>query len=228
MAAPRGQATTQGKAGLTGKSERTRGRILDAAAHVLSRKGYAGTRLTDVAALAAVQTAAIYYYFASRDELIEEVMWAGAHRVRTEVERALTALPPDTPPLDRIDEAVRAHLVCELEISDYATASIRNAGQVPEHLRVRPAAEEHLYSALWRDLFHAARESGALREGLDVSVSRLLLLGAMNWATEWWDPQRRSLDELVHATQLLVRHGMGAADASPESPGRPRGNTATP
>jgi len=42
------------------KSARTRKRILDAAAYVLSRKGYAGTRLSDVAELAKLQTPAIY------------------------------------------------------------------------------------------------------------------------------------------------------------------------
>ena len=60
------------------KSARTRERILDAAAHVLSRKGYAGTRLTDVADQAGLQAPAIYYYFPSREDLIEEVMWSAS------------------------------------------------------------------------------------------------------------------------------------------------------
>jgi TetR/AcrR family transcriptional regulator, cholesterol catabolism regulator len=51
------------------KSARTRSRILDAAAHVLSVKGYAGTRLSDVADYAELQAPAIYYYFASREDL---------------------------------------------------------------------------------------------------------------------------------------------------------------
>ena len=55
------------------KSAATRVRILDAAAQVLSAKGYAGLRLTDVAAQAEIQAPAIYYYYASRDELIEAV-----------------------------------------------------------------------------------------------------------------------------------------------------------
>ena len=42
------------------KSAKTRGRILTAAAHVLSRKGYAGARLADVADEAKVQAPAIY------------------------------------------------------------------------------------------------------------------------------------------------------------------------
>ncbi|GAA2977330.1 AcrR family transcriptional regulator [Microbacterium terrae] len=194
----------------TAKSVRTRQRILDAAAEILSRKGYAGTRLADVAEVAGVQAPAIYYYFGSRDDLVEEVMWAGAHRVRLHVEEALAALPAEVGPFERILVGVDAHLRYELSISDYTTASIRNAGQVPEHLRVRPAAEEGEYSRVWRDLFRQAQEQGRIRADLDVNVFRLLLLGAMNWAVEWWNPRTRSLDDLVRSTQDLVRHGAGA------------------
>ncbi|WP_062520824.1 TetR/AcrR family transcriptional regulator [Demequina silvatica] len=194
----------------TPKSAQTRQRILDAAAEVLSRKGYAGTRLADVAAVAGVQAPAIYYYFGSRDALVEEVMWVGAHLVRLHVEEVLAALPEGAGPMDRLMVAVDAHLRFELQLSDYATASIRNAGHVPEQLRVRPAAEEALYSRLWRDLFVAAQQAGEVRADLDTSMFRLLLLGAMNWVVEWWNPRTRSLDELVATAQGMVRHGAGA------------------
>ena len=189
------------------KSARTRERILDAAAEVLSRKGYAGTRLAEVADAAGVQAPAIYYYFASRDDLVEEVMWAGAHRVRAHLEEVLAELPADTEPRDRLLVAVEAHLRYELQISAYTTAAVRNAGQVPEHLRERPAAEEGAYSRLWRELFRDAQDAGQLRPELDINVFRLLLLGSMNWAVEWWNPRTRSLDDLVRATQDMVRHG---------------------
>src|ERR1700741_359162 len=84
------------------KSALTRARILDAAAHVLSVKGYAGLRLTDVAAEAEIQAPAIYYYYASRDELIAEGMWAGIADMREHVAAALSELPAETSPLDRL------------------------------------------------------------------------------------------------------------------------------
>src|ERR1700760_3269075 len=84
------------------KSALTRARILDAAAHVLSVKGYAGLRLTDVAAEAEIQAPAIYYYYASRDELIEEVMWAGIADMREHVIAVLDGLPADVSALDRL------------------------------------------------------------------------------------------------------------------------------
>lgn len=194
------------------KSARTRRRILDAAAKVLSEQGYAGTRLVDVAEVAGVQAPAIYYYFASRDELIDEVLWTGVSTVHQYLEKTQADLPGDTEPMERLLAAVEAHLWCELEVSDYTVASIRNLGQVPDVLRSRSRDVERSYTRLWQELFDEARRAGALRPEADVNLSRLLLLGALNWAAEWWDPKQRSFDELVAAAQDMVRYGLGNPD----------------
>jgi TetR/AcrR family transcriptional regulator, cholesterol catabolism regulator len=198
------------------KSARTRQRILDAAAHVLSRKGYAGTRLSDVADQAEIKAPAIYYYFPSREDLIEEVMWSGIARMRDHLTGILAALAPDADPLDRIDAAVEAHLRYSLGISDYPTASIRNAGQVPEGVTVRYAAEASQYGEVWRRLLQDADEAGVLRPDLDPASARMLVLGALNWAAEWWNPRRGSIEIVVRTAQSLVRHGLGTGPAGRE------------
>lgn len=190
------------------KAARTRERILDAAAHVLSRQGYAGTRLTDVAERAELQAPAIYYHFGSRDALVEEVMWSGIASMREHVTAVLAELPADLSPMDRIDVAVEAHLRHELEISDYATASIRNAGQVPEQIRTRQIAEEAKYGRVWRALIQDAADAGALRPELDQKIARMLVLGALNWASEWWNPRQGSMASVVRTAQSMVRNGL--------------------
>lgn len=191
------------------KSARTRERILNAAAHVLSRKGYAGTRLTDVADQAELQAPAIYYYFPSREDLIEEVMWTGIAHMREHVADALAAMPPETDPMERIDVAVEAHLRYELEVSDYTTAAIRNAGQVPDNLNARYSAEAAKYGEMWRKLVKNLADDGLLRDEINPRVARMMVLGALNWAAEWWNPRRGSLSTVVRTAQTLVRHGLG-------------------
>jgi AcrR family transcriptional regulator len=207
------------------KSARTRRRILDAAAHVLSRKGYAGTRLTDVADQAGLRAPAIYYYFPSRDDLFAEVTWSGIARMRDHIDQILAGLPPGTGPLSRIDAAVEGHLRYELEISDYPTAAIRNAGQMPEHVWIRYSAEASRYGDLWRQLVQDAAQAGLLRPDVDPVVARLLVLGALNWAAEWWNPRRGSLDTVIRTAQSLVRHGLGIlppGEPAGPAPRRPR------
>jgi AcrR family transcriptional regulator len=202
------------------KSERTRQRILDAAARVLSVKGFAGTRLTDVAGHAEIQAPAIYYYFPSREDLIEEVMYCGINDMRRHLLDTLRALPPDTTPMEKIMAAVGAHLRHELELSDYTTASIRNSGQVPEHLRTRQKKEEAAYGRIWRGLFADAIASGEIRPDLDARFARLLVMGALNWAAEWWDSKLGTVDTVVETARVLVRNGLSPEPAAKRATSR--------
>ena len=207
------------------KAARTRQRILDAAAHVLSRRGYAGTRLTDVAQVADIQAPAIYYYFPSREDLIEEVMWSGIAHMTEHVQAQLDALPADATPMDRIEAAVESHLRYQLEISDYTTAAIRNAGQIPEQIRLRYSAEANKYGDVWRKLIRDAGNAGELRPELEPRAARMLVLGALNWAAEWWNPRRGSLEQLIITAKSMVRGGLSAEPAPDGAPGtraRPR------
>jgi AcrR family transcriptional regulator len=192
------------------KSARTRVRILDAAAKVLSRKGYAGMRLSDVAEAADLQAPAIYYYFDSREDLIEEVMWVGIADMREHVAKILDTLPPGTPPMDRILAAAESHLRHELEISDYTTASIRNSGQVPDKIRKRQVAEEARYGEIWRDLMRSAAAEGALRADLDPYIAQMLVLGSLNWTAEWWSPKRGKVDLVVANAKSFIQHAISA------------------
>lgn len=212
MARPRGTSVPAvspvGEPEVDSKSALTRRRILDAAAQVLSAEGYGGLRLTDVAAVAELQAPAIYYYFPSRDDLIEEVMWAGIAEMREYLVGVLDAMPAKSSALDRLMAAVEAHLRHTLEISDYATAAIRNAGQVPKTIRQRQILEEERYGEIWRKLINALARSGALRAELDLYIAQMLVLGALNWTVEWWDSRRGSVDAVVANAQTVVRHGL--------------------
>jgi TetR/AcrR family transcriptional regulator, cholesterol catabolism regulator len=190
------------------KSARTRERLLDAAAKVLSRKGFAGTRLSDIAEQAHVQAPAIYYYYASREDLIEEVMYVGAAAMRAHLVAALDALPAGATPADRIASAVEAHLRHELEISDYSTAIIRNANQLPEQVSRRALAEVAAYNDIWRGLVADLDAAGQLRSDVEPAVGRMIVLGALNWAAEWWDPDRGPIDEVIRTAQSMVLHAL--------------------
>ncbi len=192
------------------KSERTRERLLAAAATTLSRLGYAGMRLVDVGEEAGVQAPAIYYYWQSREQLIEEVITVGTVRLREFVKAALADAPSDASALDRIDIAVEAHLRQLMSESAFAHAVIRNIGQVPDSIRTQQIVEERAYARIWKKLFADAKSSGELRSELEPDVAQLLIIGLLNWATEWYSPKRTSLDEVVATAQSIVRNGVAS------------------
>lgn len=187
----------------------TRQLILDAAAEVLSRTGYAGTKLADIAEIAGIKTPAIYRHFSSREDLVDEVMTVGHLRFIEHVTSIIDALPPEATPLDRVLAAVAGHLEVILAISHYAAASTRNMSQVPDHIRERQQELRRQYGAIWRRHLSEAAEAGQLQPGLNLHAAQGLIIGALSWSNEWWDPERRTLQSLIRNAQDLVRHGIG-------------------
>jgi len=187
------------------KAAGTRERILAAAATVLSTKGYAGARLSDIAELADLRTPAVYYYFDSREALIHEVMRVGQRSVLEHVETALAQLDPGAGPLERLDRAVEAHLEVELALSDFATAVTRNSGQLPLEISEAFRADGHRYFALWDELLAELLAGGLMNPELSPRVARMLVLGALNWTAEWWDPKAGRLEDVVATARQMIR-----------------------
>lgn len=192
----------------TAKSEATRARVLDAAARVLAREGYSGTRLTDVAKEAEVQAPAIYYYFASREDLIDEVAATGASLMLNQVTEALAALPAEASALERIDAVAETHIRFTMERADYARAVLRSPDQFPADSRLRHLAIIERYHRLWSRLLREAQQSGLVDASVDLTVARHLTLGALNSTMDWWSPGRTSMVKVVHQTRILLRHGL--------------------
>src|ERR1700674_3943644 len=89
-------------------------------------------------------------------------------------------LPDGASPLERLLVAADAHLRHALEISDYTTASIRNAGQVPLSIRKRQILEEERYGEVWRRLINELAREGRLRPELELYIAPMLVLRALN------------------------------------------------
>jgi AcrR family transcriptional regulator len=193
----------------TRKSEQTRERLLDAAAKVFRDKGYAGARLSDIAREAGMHTPGVYYYFSSKEELVEEVLRVGVARACAFVEERVAAVPEGASALDRLRAAIEGHVVLVLEIGDYTSANIRIFGQVPDDIRVRHLADQRAYGLVWREVLEAAQAAGELRPDLDLSVLRMLILGALNWTVEWYRPGSQSATEVARAATTMICEGVG-------------------
>jgi AcrR family transcriptional regulator len=198
------------------KADATRQRVLDAAAKVFREKGYSGARLADIAAVADMQAGSLYYHFASREDLVEAVLRLGQERTNGLVRARVAALPEDTSHIDRLSEAIRAHLATILELGDYTSATIRIIGQVPDDIRRRRVADQREHGRYWQHLLQEAQDAGELRSDVDLSAVRMLMLGGLNSSTEWYDPGRGlQVDELgaQFATMFLdglaTRRGAG-------------------
>ena len=78
---------------LTPKGERTRARIIDAAARLIYERGVAGTTLEDIRASANVSGSQLQHYFAGKDELVQAVIGHQAGTIVGNQRQAASATP---------------------------------------------------------------------------------------------------------------------------------------
>lgn len=193
----------------------TRRRILEAAARVLRDKGYAGARLSDIAALVRMRTASLYYYFESKETLAKEVFRVGTRTAIVHVGHELDRLGDDADAEARLAAAIRAHLHVHLGRSGvFGGAMIRVLGQAPADVRERHLVLERDYADLWRRLLEDAVKAEIVRDDVDLSALRMLLMGSLNWTSEWFAPGRLTVDQLADTAVDLVFGGIRALPRS--------------
>jgi AcrR family transcriptional regulator len=190
------------------KADATRQSILDAAARIFRRDGYANARLSDIAAEIGMKAGSLYYHFGSREALVEAVMDVGTRRTHARLVERLAELPTDAGHVARLKTAIETHLVMVLAQEDIASATIKLIWQVPPPLREAVLAEQRAYGALWRALLSQARDAGAIRGDVDLSVVRMAIMGALNWAADWYKPGRLTPEQVAGDITAMIIGGL--------------------
>lgn len=192
------------------KSDLTRQRILQAAARVFRERGYSGTRLTDIADAADMKAGSLYYHFESREALVEEVVLEGVRRTKDAVQDRLRELPAGATFLRRLEVMIETHLTFVLLQGDIASASIQLIWQIPQEIRERTLAVQRAYGATWRQVLEAARDAGEIRSDVNLSAIRMSILGALNWAADWYHPTGAAPKQIARDIVVMVLHGLAA------------------
>jgi AcrR family transcriptional regulator len=191
-----------------GKAEATRQSILEAAARIFRRDGYSTARLIDIAADIGMKAGSLYYHFGSREALVEAVMEVGTRRTHQGVREALDALPAEADALARLEAAIERHLIMVLAQEDIASATIKLIWQTPAAVREKVLAQQRAYGDLWRALLEEARAAGAIRPDLDLSVTRMAIIGSLNWAADWYRPGHLTPEEIARQIASIVIDGL--------------------
>jgi AcrR family transcriptional regulator len=192
--------------------------VLDAAARLFRLRGYAAPSLRDIAEAAGIQAGSLYYHFDSKEHIVAEVLRVGVETVlRAVTDATERARAAGVSGLELLEVAVRAHLESLLTLGDYTSANVRIFGHVPPAVRREHMELRDRYEAYWSGLLLEAQRSGAIAADVDLGSLRLFLLGAMNGALEWFDPERKSVAALAADLSRCLFRGIGAAP-----PRRPR------
>ncbi|WP_088625931.1 TetR/AcrR family transcriptional regulator [Oceanicola sp. 22II-s10i] len=189
----------------------TRDRILLASARLFRYNGLHTTTLREVARETGITVGSIYNHFASKEEILDEVLRIGVENVAANVRDRVAALPETATGRERIATAIHEHLLTALHQGDFTSANIRLWAQLPPEVKRRQRKVRREYAEYWRSLFRSAQEAGELNPHLDVTVMELFVVGAINWTGEWYDPRRGSFDAFCNQLLAMIFDGLAVA-----------------
>ena len=178
--------------------------LLNAAARLFRDKGFSATSTRDIAGAVGMHSGSPFYHFKSKDALLLAVMQAGMHAA---IARQALALQADgtevMSPLVRIRRLIRAHFETLLGPgNDFVPVMLYEYRSLNPRQRTVLAQLQLDYEAAWMPVLQALHANGHLNA--PIKLSRLLILGALNWSVQWFDPDKAaSLDDLTDAAMAL-------------------------
>lgn len=189
-------------------SSPTRLRILDNAARLFRERGYGGTSQRDIAAACGIQAGSLYYHFASKEEVLAEVLELGIQRPMTALREALAELDSDATPRERLRVAVRTHLHALFTQGDYTSAHFRIMHVAPAEVQSRSVEVRDAYETLWMSLLNDLKAAGELRGDVDLRIVRLFLIGGVNMTLDWFREGEYSLNQLADQYIDFILNGV--------------------
>lgn len=185
-------------------------RILESAAAVFSRDGYEGSSIRDIAAMAGVKTAAIYYHFESKEDLYAAIMESHLVDALEKLERCVTA---PVSPSRKLRDAILANISGTASRPLEATVFLRNQRALPTDRYPRHAAMRRRYEELWKSILEEGVRASEFPPH-DVSTTVLAILGMCNWVPQWYRPGGRlTAEEIADRFSMLILDGLRAPNS---------------
>lgn len=175
--------------------------LLAAAAVLFRRQGFDATSTRDIAAAVGMHSGSPFYHFKSKVALLFAVMEEGMHAA---IARQAAALgQAQEAPLVRMRRLIRSHFDTLLGPgNDFVPVMLYEHRSLSVRQRASLGKLQVAYEAAWMPVLEALHASGHLRA--PVKLSRLMILGALNWSVQWFDARKEaSLDELTDACMAL-------------------------
>ena len=160
-------------------------RLLDTAAALFAKKGYALTSTREIAAQIGIRKASLYYHIETKEDLLYDLCKWTLKQIRSDVE---AALKDASSPLEQTGILIRTHIQSMLRDQDRHSAALTEMFSLSTERLDEVTALRDAYESLVRSVLDAAQTAGALREDVPVKYLCLALLGLLNRVLVWFRP----------------------------------------
>jgi AcrR family transcriptional regulator len=167
-----------------GKGDLRRREILDNAAKVISKVGYANASLEDIAAANKISKSALYHYFRSRDEILFAM-----HEVLANdfLDHAALVRESGCPATEMLRAAIGKMVLANESIPGYVQALFEHYRDLPPPFRRRAHARTTEYTRFIEEILERGMTEGDFRR-LPVKATTLAIFGMCNWVNKWYRP----------------------------------------
>jgi AcrR family transcriptional regulator len=152
-----------------------------------------------------VKAGSLYYHFASKDLIIDEILDTGIEMLLAEVQQALDRLPAKASFAEQIEAAVEAH------ISGMASRELLFM-QVYEHLppvlKRRSRSMRRRYANLWTGLLEDGVRRGEVDPRVDLSLFIPYFLGGLSRVPEWIHATKAKSGEVARLATITLLKGI--------------------
>ena len=180
--------------------------VLEAGARLFVRLGFDRAKLDDIAAELSVSKRTLYYYVASKDDILFQCNVLAYEAM----EPALAVCAdPAIPPLDRIRTLLRAY--ARVLADDFGACLVLTQENqlTPESAAVLRDNRRRLDRML-RQLIEAGLADGSIAP-CEPKFAAAALFGAFNWLPHWRDPAKHpAVPEIGEAFLALLLDGLAA------------------
>ncbi len=167
--------------------------ILEAAALIISQKGFHATSMQDIAQAVNLQKASLYHHISSKQEILVELLDQALDMLIEQIQAVLEqSLPADR----KLRMAMRVYLESMLDRPDLAAVLLLEHRSLEPVYRDRHIPRRDRFERLWRKLI----ESGLAEDvfySSDSALTSRALLGVMNWTITWYRPDGALNPEMI-------------------------------
>jgi TetR/AcrR family transcriptional regulator, cholesterol catabolism regulator len=182
--------------------------IVSAAAKVFRTKGYHAATVRDIADEVGILKGSLYHHFESKEALLYLVV----KEPIAQMYRTIAAIADaDLAPTEKLRRAISAHLEAFDRHYPHLFVYLRERESVKRRFREMIGFSPKDYERCWQQILRDGIKNGEFRGELDVQVTSYGLLGMLNWAYKWYDPQGRlSIGEVAEQFTVLALAGLAA------------------
>lgn len=179
-----------------------RNELLDAAVRVFAQKGFAASRVEDVANEAGTGKGTVYLYFASRDAILRAVFDSYAERTSATLESLTPA-----PPLDRLAELIHTTITALAQHRDHA-AVLLDLWRATPGLDMASVYRRH--RAAITSLLDEARARGEIRPDIDDRHAAVIVGALEGSLIQWLVDPKVDLEQLADPITAVCVEGIRA------------------